>query len=119
MLVKFASNLDDAQIAEICVVCKKLPDGMICTNHGRRGRRPLRCSADRSRRRFCARCGSGWVPGIHWSASAAPPPPMMWGKLAKVDLVRIYASVPYEGPGIAPRLGAAVADERMKDECGR
>ncbi|HET7434495.1 MAG TPA: quinone-dependent dihydroorotate dehydrogenase [Thermoanaerobaculia bacterium] len=32
VLIKIAPDLDDAQLAEICDVCVKLADGMVCTN---------------------------------------------------------------------------------------
>jgi dihydroorotate dehydrogenase len=61
ILIKIAPDLDDTQIAEICDVCVKLADGMICTNrpHGSRGGDPN--SATPWRISGCTRTSSGSI----------------------------------------------------------
>ena len=110
VLIKIAPDLDDAQIAEICDVCKKLADGMICTNTtavegGGLSGAPLRDKSTSVLRKVRERVGAGYplvgVGGVFTVEDVR-------AKLAAgADLVQIYTSFVYEGPMIAKRLSQA------------
>jgi dihydroorotate dehydrogenase len=116
ILIKIAPDLDDTQIAEICDLCKKLADGMICTNTtavegGGLSGAPLLEKSTAVLRKVRERVGAGYpligVGGVFTVADVR-------AKLAAgADLVQIYTSFVYEGPLIARRLAFGVPnDER-------
>lgn len=116
VLVKIAPDLDEMQIAEICDVCVRLADGMICTNTTL-DRRPGMNEAG----------GLSGEPLMEKSTSVlmqvrkrvGPELPLIGvggvftvddvrAKLAAgANLVQIYTSFVYEGPMIAKRLAEA------------
>jgi dihydroorotate dehydrogenase len=110
ILVKIAPDLDDAQIAEICEVCVRLADGMICTNTtavegGGLSGAPLLEKSTAILRKVRERVGAGYplvgVGGVFTAGDVR-------AKLAAgADLVQIYTSFVYEGPMIAKRLSRA------------
>jgi dihydroorotate dehydrogenase len=113
VLVKIAPDLDDTQIAEICDVCVRLADGMICTNTtldrepgmneaGGLSGRPLMKKSTAVLARVRKYAGPGYpligVGGIFTADDVQ-------AKLAAgADLVQIYTSMIYDGPLIARRL---------------
>lgn len=116
VLVKIAPDLDDAQIAEICEVCVRLADGMICTNTtldrlpgmneaGGLSGKPLMEKSTNVLRKVRERVGAGYpiigVGGVFTVDDVR-------AKFAAgADLVQIYTSFVYEGPMIAKRLARA------------
>lgn len=110
VLVKIAPDLDDVQIAEICDVCQKLADGMICTNTtavegGGLSGAPLLEKSTAVLRKVRERVGPDYplvgVGGIFTAEDVR-------AKIAAgADLVQIYTSFVYEGPMIAKRLSRA------------
>ena len=110
VLIKIAPDLDDAQIAEISDVCKKLADGMICTNTtavegGGLSGAPLLEKSTRVLSKVRERVGAGYpligVGGVFTVDDVR-------AKMsAGADLVQIYTSFVYEGPMIAKRLSQA------------
>jgi dihydroorotate dehydrogenase len=107
ILIKIAPDLDDAQIGEICDVCTRLADGMICTNTtfvegGGLSGKPLMEKSTSVLAKVRARVGSEYpligVGGVFTSDDVR----------AKVEaganLVQIYTSFIYEGPMLARRL---------------
>jgi dihydroorotate dehydrogenase len=107
ILIKIAPDLDDAQIAEICEVCVRLADGMVCTNTtavegGGLSGKPLleRSTAVLAKTR--ARVGAGYpligVGGVFTVEDVRTK------FAAGADLVQIYTSFVYEGPMIAKTL---------------
>lgn len=113
ILVKIAPDLDEAQIDEICDVCTRLADGMICTNTtldrlpgmqeaGGLSGRPLMAKSTEVLAKVRRRTGPDYpligVGGIFTPADVR-------AKLeAGANLVQIYTSFVYEGPMIARRL---------------
>jgi dihydroorotate dehydrogenase len=116
VLIKIAPDLDDTQIAEISDVCKRLADGMICTNTtavegGGLSGVPLLEKSTSVLRKVRERAGPGYpligVGGVFTADDVR-------AKLAAgADLVQIYTALVYEGPAIARRLSRAIA---TKDE---
>jgi dihydroorotate dehydrogenase len=110
VLIKIAPDLDDAQIAEICDVCVRLADGMICTNTtavegGGLSGAPLMEKSTSVLRKVRQHVGTNYpligVGGIFTASDVR-------AKLAAgADLVQIYTSFVYEGPMIAKRLSRA------------
>jgi dihydroorotate dehydrogenase len=110
VLIKIAPDLDDAQIAEICEICKRLADGMICTNTtavegGGLSGAPLMEKSTTVLRKVRERVGPGYpligVGGVFTVDDVR-------AKFAAgADLVQIYTSFVYEGPMIAKRLARA------------
>lgn len=110
ILIKIAPDLDDAQIAEICDICQKLADGMICTNTtavegGGLSGVPLMERSTNVLRKVRDRVGAGYpligVGGIFTVDDVR-------AKIAAgADLVQLYTSFIYEGPMIAKRLAEA------------
>jgi dihydroorotate dehydrogenase len=116
ILIKIAPDLDDGQIAEICDVCVKLADGMICTNTtldrlpgmneaGGLSGRPLMKKSTDVLSRVRHHVGPGYpligVGGVFTVEDVR-------AKIAAgADLVQIYTSFIYEGPMIAKRLARA------------
>jgi dihydroorotate dehydrogenase len=114
VLIKIAPDLDDAQIAEICEVCWKLADGMICTNTtavegGGLSGAPLLAKSTDVLRKVREHVGGGYpligVGGIFTADDVR-------AKFAAgADLVQLYTSFVYEGPGLPRRLARALIDE--------
>lgn len=110
ILIKIAPDLDDAQIAEICEICVRLADGMICTNTtsveggGLSGKPLLRKSTDvlaKVRARVGAEYPLIGVGGVFTKDDVRE-------KIAAgANLVQLYTSFIYEGPMIAKRLASA------------
>jgi len=107
ILIKIAPDLDDAQIAEICEICARLADGMICTNTtfvegGGLSGKPLMQKS------------TGVLAKVRASVGAEYPLIGVGGVFTKDDvrekiaaganLVQLYTSFIYEGPMIAKRL---------------
>ncbi|MBK5258309.1 MAG: quinone-dependent dihydroorotate dehydrogenase [Thermoanaerobaculia bacterium] len=113
ILVKIAPDLDDVQIAEICEVCVRLADGMVCTNTttdrlpgmteaGGLSGAPLRAKSSEVLRKVRERVGAKYpligVGGIFTAGDVRE-------KLAAgADLVQVYTGFIYEGPRMAARL---------------
>jgi dihydroorotate dehydrogenase len=107
ILIKIAPDLDDAQIAEICEICARLADGMICTNTtsveggGLSGKPLLRKSTDvlaKVRAHVGAEYPLIGVGGVFTKDDVRE-------KIAAgANLVQLYTSLIYEGPMIAKRL---------------
>jgi dihydroorotate dehydrogenase len=113
ILIKIAPDLDDAQIAEICDVCVRLADGMVCTNTtldrlpgmteaGGLSGAPLMARSTDVLRNVRARVGPKYpligVGGIFTADDVR-------AKFAAgADLVQLYTSFIYEGPGLPSRL---------------
>jgi dihydroorotate dehydrogenase len=110
LLVKIAPDLDDPQIAEICEVCVKRADGMVCTNTtatdgGGLSGKPLMEPSTSVLRRVRERVGAGYpligVGGVFTADDVR-------AKLAAgADLVQVYTSFVYEGPLLPRRLARA------------
>jgi dihydroorotate dehydrogenase len=117
VVVKIAPDLDDAQIAEICDVCTRLADGMICTNTttdrlpgmneaGGLSGAPLMKKSTDVLRKVRERAGPDYpligVGGIFTPEDART-------KMnAGANLVQIYTSFIYEGPLLPRRLARAL-----------
>ncbi|HKR64186.1 MAG TPA: quinone-dependent dihydroorotate dehydrogenase [Thermoanaerobaculia bacterium] len=107
VLIKIAPDLDDAQIAEICDVCARLADGMICTNTtavegGGLSGKPLREKSTSVLAKVRARVGDGYpligVGGVFTRDDVQEK------MRAGANLVQLYTSFIYEGPFLAKRL---------------
>ncbi len=121
ILIKIAPDLDEAQLAEICEVCVRLADGMICTNTtverpfptgeaGGLSGRPLMARSTEVLAQVRRRVGAEYpligVGGVFDAADVR-------AKLAAgANLVQVYTGYVYEGPGLPRRL----ARELAKDE---
>jgi len=116
VLVKIAPDLDRTQLAEICEICKRLADGMICTNttltpNGGLSGKPLFGPSTEILGAVRSLVGSDFpligVGGIFTADDVR-------AKLAAgADLVQVYTSFVYEGPGLPLRLARGLAnDER-------
>jgi dihydroorotate dehydrogenase len=115
ILIKIAPDLDDGQLAEICEVCVRLADGMVCTNTttdrlpgmneaGGLSGRPLLEKSTAILTRVRRLTGPAYpligVGGVFTPADVRT-------KLAAgADLVQVYTSFIYEGPGLAKKLSA-------------
>lgn len=113
LLVKIAPDIDQALLGEICDVCARLADGMICTNTtiekpagiteaGGLSGAPLFARSTGVLQRVRARVGPKYpligVGGIFTREDVR-------AKLAAgADLVQVYTSFIYEGPGLPRRL---------------
>jgi dihydroorotate dehydrogenase len=107
ILVKIAPDLDRTQIDEICSVCKRLADGMVCTNttlttDGGLSGRPLFDRSTEILREVRGRVGPDFpligVGGIFTADDVR-------AKFAAgASLVQIYTGFVYEGPRLAARL---------------
>lgn len=112
IVVKIAPDLDPAQLVEICGLCKRLADGMICTNtiateSGGLSGKPLFGPSTEILRAVRAAVGPHYpligVGGI-FSADDAR------AKLAAgANLLQIYTSFIYEGPMLPSRVARALA----------
>jgi dihydroorotate dehydrogenase len=110
ILIKIAPDLADAQSYEIAEICARLADGMICTNTtavegGGLSGKPLFAKATNVLQKVRARVGADYpligVGGVFTAEDVR-------AKFAAgADLVQIYTSFVYEGPGIAKRLARA------------
>jgi dihydroorotate dehydrogenase len=113
VLVKIAPDLDEGQIAEICDICVRLADGMICTNTtldrepgmneaGGLSGRPLMKKSTEVLAKVRKHVGPGYpligVGGIFTADDVR-------AKMAAgADLIQIYTSFIYEGPLVGRRL---------------
>jgi dihydroorotate dehydrogenase len=106
-LVKIAPDLDDAQIAEICDVCVKRADGMICTNttatdKGGFSGKPLMQKSTEVLEKVRARVGKDFpLVGVGGVFSAEDVRRKMQ---AGANLVQLYTGFVYEGPMVVKRL---------------
>ena len=116
IFVKIAPDLDDAQIAEICDVCVRGADGMICTNttldrlpgmneSGGLSGAPLRAKSTAVLQAVRKRVGPDYpligVGGVFTQEDVRE-------KLAAgADLVQVYTGFVYEGPFMPRRLAHA------------
>jgi dihydroorotate dehydrogenase len=116
LLIKIAPDLDDRQIDEICDVCVRLADGMVCTNTtldrlpgmdetGGLSGRPLMERSTAVLARVRERAGPSYpligVGGVFTAEDVRR-------KLeAGADLVQVYTGFIYEGPLMAKRLARA------------
>ena len=106
-MVKIAPDLDDAQIAEICDVCVKHADGMICTNttatdRGGLSGKPLMPRSTEVLAKVRARVGREFplvgVGGVFTADDVR-------AKIAAgANLVQLYTGFVYEGPMVVKRL---------------
>jgi dihydroorotate dehydrogenase len=118
LLVKIAPDIDDdALLGEICDVCTRFADGMVCTNtttdrpfpapeSGGLSGKPLLPKSTAVLARVRERVGPGYpligVGGIFTADD-------MRAKLAAgADLVQVYTGFVFEGPGLPRRLARAV-----------
>ena len=105
LLVKIAPDLDAAALDEICDVCRRFADGMVCTNttstpDGGLSGKPLFARSTEILREVRKRVAFPLVSvgGVFSAADAR-------AKFhAGADLVQLYTGFVYEGPGIVKRL---------------
>jgi dihydroorotate dehydrogenase len=124
VLVKIAPDLDETQIAEICDVCVRLADGMICTNTtldrlpgmneaGGLSGKPLMSKSTAVLAAVRERVGPKFpLIGV---GGVFTPEDVRAKMTAGADLVQIYTALVYEGPRIAARL-AREGSKTMNDE---
>ena len=118
VLIKIAPDLDEVQVREISEVCVRLADGMICTNTtldrlpgmneaGGLSGKPLlpKSTSVLAAVRQCAGPGYPLI-GV---GGVFTPEDVRAKIAAGADLVQIYTSFVYEGPGLARRLTGAVS----------
>lgn len=116
VLVKIAPDLDVTQIAEICDVCTRLADGMVCTNTtldrlpgmheaGGMSGKPLMEKSTNVLAEVRRRVGAGYpligVGGVFTADDVRAK------RAAGADLVQVYTSFVYEGPALPRRLARA------------
>jgi dihydroorotate dehydrogenase len=116
ILIKIAPDLDEAQIGEIAAVCVRLADGMICTNTtldrlpgmneaGGLSGRPLMEKSTRVLATVRTAVGPEYpLIGVGGVFTAEDVRTKMG---AGANLVQIYTSFVYEGPGVVKRLARA------------
>jgi dihydroorotate dehydrogenase len=114
ILIKVAPDLDDEQIREIAEVCRRLADGMICTNTTLDRLPGMNEAGGLSGKPLMARSTSV-LAAVR--ASVGPEYPLIGvggvftaddvrAKIAAgADLVQVYTGFVYEGPLLAKRLG--------------
>jgi dihydroorotate dehydrogenase len=118
VLIKIAPDLDPTQIAEICEVCAKLADGMVCTNTtldrlpgmteaGGLSGKPLMAKSTSVLGEVRKHVGPGYpligVGGVFTAGDVLT-------KIAVgADLVQVYTGFIYEGPMMAKRLSKQLA----------
>ena len=112
LLVKIAPDLEPAQVAEVCDVCKRLADGMVCTNttiarEGGLSGKPLFAPSTEILTAVRERVGPDYpligVGGIFDANDAR-------AKLdAGADLIQLYTGFVYEGPSLPSRLARELA----------
>ena len=117
VLIKIAPDLDDAQLEEICDVCVRLADGMICTNTtvgrlpgmneaGGLSGAPLMQRSTEVLRKVRERVGSAYpLIGV---GGVFTPDDVRRKMIAGADLVQVYTSFIYEGPSLPRRLARAL-----------
>jgi dihydroorotate dehydrogenase len=116
VLVKIAPDVDEKQIDEICEVCARLADGMICTNTTLERRPGMNEAGGLSGKPLMEK--STWVlaevrrrvgPGypLIGVGGVFTPDDVRTKFAAGADLVQIYTSFIYEGPMIARKLARA------------
>jgi dihydroorotate dehydrogenase len=111
ILVKIAPDLDPAQLAEICDVCGRMADGMICTNttataNGGLSGRPLFEPSTEILRRVRALVGPNFpLVGV---GGVFTPDDVRAKIAAGADLVQLYTSFVYEGPSLPSRLAREI-----------
>ena len=117
VLIKIAPDLDDNQIGEICEVCVRMADGMICTNTtvtkmqgmneaGGMSGAPLMARSTDVLRKVRARVGSAYpLIGVGGISSPSDVKEKM---AAGADLVQLYTSFIYEGPALPSRLARSL-----------
>ena len=113
ILIKIAPDLDEAQVAEICDVCVRLADGMVCTNTtldrlpgmneaGGLSGKPLMAKSTTILEQVRKRVGPGYpligVGGVFTAEDVRRK------TAAGADLVQVYTGFIYEGPFMARRL---------------
>lgn len=107
VFVKIAPDVDDALLAEICDVCVQGADGMICTNttitpDGGLSGKPLFAKSTDVLRKVRQHVGNDFpLIGVGGIFTADDVRAKMG---AGANLVQIYTSFIYEGPGIVKRL---------------
>jgi dihydroorotate dehydrogenase len=113
VLIKIAPDLDDEQIGEICDVCVRLADGLICTNTtldrlpgmneaGGLSGEPLMEKSTAVLRKVRERVGSAYpLIGV---GGVFTPEDVRKKMIAGADLVQVYTSFIYEGPLLPRRL---------------
>lgn len=111
ILVKIAPDVDTKQLAEICDVCARLADGMVCTNttatpEGGLSGKPLFGPSTSVLGAVRARVGADYsLIGVGGIFSADD----VRAKLAAgANLVQLYTALVYEGPGLPSRLARAL-----------
>ena len=112
LVVKIAPDVDLHQLGEICDVCRKLADGMVCTNtaitpEGGLSGKPLFARSTEVLREVRRRVGANYplvgVGGIFDAADAR-------AKIeAGADLIQLYTGFVYEGPFLPSRLARELA----------
>jgi len=119
VLIKIAPDLEEAQIDEIADVCARLAEGMICTNTtidrlpgmteaGGLSGKPLKEKSTRVLARVRARVGPRYpLIGV---GGVFTPEDVREKIGAGADLVQLYTSFIYEGPGIASRLARGCSE---------
>jgi dihydroorotate dehydrogenase len=118
LLIKIAPDLDDAQLVEICEICTRLADGMICTNTtldrlagmneaGGLSGHPLLARSTAILRRVRELVGRDYpLVGVGGVFSADD----VRAKVsAGADLVQSYTGFIYEGPWMAARIARELA----------
>ncbi len=118
LLVKIAPDLDETQLSEICGICTKLADGMVCTNTtldrlpgmheaGGLSGRPLQGSSGRVLAKVRELVGPAFpLVGVGGVFSAADVEEKL--RLG-ADLVQSYTGFIYEGPWMAARVARELA----------
>ncbi|HEX7154941.1 MAG TPA: quinone-dependent dihydroorotate dehydrogenase [Thermoanaerobaculia bacterium] len=118
ILIKIAPDLDDTQLREICDVCVRLADGMVCTNTtldrlpgmneaGGLSGRPLLEKSTSILTKVRQHVGKNYpLVGV---GGVFTPEDVRTKLAAGADLVQVYTSFIYEGPGIAKRLAKGSA----------
>ena len=107
LLVKLAPDLDREQLKEICDLCKRTVDGMICTNttatpSGGLSGRPLFGPSTVFLGHVRTIVGRGYpLIGVGGIFSAED---VRNKQAAGADLVQLYTGFVYEGPGVVKRL---------------
>jgi dihydroorotate dehydrogenase len=116
VLIKIAPDLDDGAIDEICDVCVKAADGMICTNTtterlpgmneaGGLSGAPLLERSTAVLRKVREHVGAGYpLIGV---GGVFTPQDVRAKMMAGADLVQVYTSFVYEGPSLPRRLARA------------
>ena len=117
ILIKIAPDLEDAQIAEICDVCVRGADGMICTNTtvdrlpgmneaGGLSGTPLFAKSTGVLRKVRDRVGPKYpLIGVGGISTADD---VRMKIEAGADLVQVYTSFIYEGPALPSRLARSL-----------